>query len=54
LRDAVATEVLSAVFTVIAASILLHGISAAPLMELYRTRRAGAAARGRQVPMSDK
>jgi NhaP-type Na+/H+ or K+/H+ antiporter len=52
LRDAVATEVVSVVFTVVAASIVLHGISAAPLMELYRTRRS--AARGRQVPMSDK
>ncbi len=40
LRDAVATELLSAVFTVIAASIVVHGISAAPLMELYRARRA--------------
>ena len=52
LRDAVATEVLSAVFTVIAASIVLHGVSAAPLMELYRARRA--AMRGRGIPVSDK
>jgi NhaP-type Na+/H+ or K+/H+ antiporter len=44
LRDAIATEVLSVAFTVIAASILLHGISAAPLMEVYRTRRGRAAA----------
>ena len=51
LRDAVATELLSAVFTVIAASIVLHGISAAPLMELYRARRG----RGRaEVALSDK
>jgi sodium/hydrogen antiporter len=51
LRDAVATELLSAVFTVIAASIVLHGISATPLMELYRGRRG----RGRpQVAVSDK
>jgi len=51
LRDAVATELLSAVFTVIAASIVLHGISAAPLMELYRARRS----RGRpEVALSDK
>jgi NhaP-type Na+/H+ or K+/H+ antiporter len=51
LRDAVAIELLSAVFTVIAASIVLHGISAAPLMELYRARRA----RGRpEVALSDK
>jgi len=51
LRDAVATELLSAVFTVIAASIVLHGISATPLMELYRARRG----RGRpEVAVSDK
>ena len=51
MRDAVATELLSAVFTVIAASIVLHGISAAPLMELYRARRR----RGRaEVALSDK
>jgi len=51
LRDAVATELLSAVFTVIAASIVLHGISAAPLMELYRARRGR---RRTQVAVSDK
>jgi len=51
LRDAVATEVLSAAFTVIAASIVLHGISATPLMELYRARRG----RGQpEVTVSDK
>jgi len=51
LRDAVATELLSAVFTVVAASIVLHGVSAAPLMELYRARRG----RSRQeVALSDK
>jgi NhaP-type Na+/H+ or K+/H+ antiporter len=51
LRDAVAVELLSVVFTVIAASIILHGISAAPLMELYRSRRG----RGQpEVAMSDK
>ncbi len=52
LRDAVAVKLLSAVFTVIAVSIVLHGISAAPLMELYRTRRA--ALRRRDNPVSDK
>ena len=52
LRDSVATDLLSAVFTVIAASIVLHGISAAPLMELYRTRRG--AGRRREVSVSDK
>ena len=52
LRDAVATSLLSAVFTVIAASIVLHGISAAPLMELYRARRA--ARRSPEIPVSDK
>ena len=51
LRDAVATEVLSAVFTVIAASIVLHGISATPLMELYRARRSR---RRRDLSLSDK
>jgi NhaP-type Na+/H+ or K+/H+ antiporter len=51
LRDAVATDVVSAVFTVVAASIILHGVSAAPLMELYRARRS----RGRPpAPVSDK
>ncbi len=51
LRDVVATELLSAVFTVIAASIVVHGISAAPLMELYRSRRVRAP---REVAVSDK
>jgi NhaP-type Na+/H+ or K+/H+ antiporter len=47
----VATQLLSAVFTVIAASIVVHGISATPLMEMYRSRRG----RGRQqVTVSDK
>jgi NhaP-type Na+/H+ or K+/H+ antiporter len=52
LRDAVATDLLSAVFTVVAASIVLHGISAAPLMELYRARRN--AGRRPEIPVSDK
>ena len=34
-----AAELLSCVFTVIAASIVVHGISATPLMELYQRRR---------------
>ena len=46
------TEVLAAVFTVVAASIVVHGISAAPLMELYRARRG--AGRQRDIPLSDK
>jgi len=54
LRDAVAEQLLSAVFTVIAASIVLHGISAAPLMELYQSRR-GRRPRGRaEAALSDK
>jgi sodium/hydrogen antiporter len=51
LRDSIATEVLSAVFTVVAASILLHGISATPLMDLYRSRRS---VRRRGLSLSDK
>ena len=49
LRDDVATELLSAVFTVVAASIVLHGISAAPLMELYRARRGAGRKPGSPV-----
>jgi NhaP-type Na+/H+ or K+/H+ antiporter len=52
LRDTVATDLLSAVFTVVAASIVLHGVSAAPLMEIYRKRRG--ALRSREVSLSDK
>jgi NhaP-type Na+/H+ or K+/H+ antiporter len=52
LRDVVASDLLAAVFTVVAASIVVHGISAAPLMEIYRARRA---ARHRpDIPVSDK
>jgi len=54
LRDAVAEELLSAVFTVIAASIVLHGISAAPLMELYQSRRARRARGPAEPALSDK
>jgi NhaP-type Na+/H+ or K+/H+ antiporter len=45
-----AIELLSCVFTVIAVSILVHGISATPLMDLYRRRRALP----RRDPVSDK
>jgi NhaP-type Na+/H+ or K+/H+ antiporter len=37
----VAEQLLSCVFTVIAASIVLHGVSATPLMDLYHRRRRG-------------
>ncbi|HEU4589645.1 MAG TPA: hypothetical protein VFS13_01950 [Steroidobacteraceae bacterium] len=37
-----AMELLSGVMTVVAASIVVHGISATPLMELYQRRRARA------------
>lgn len=52
----VAVRLLSCVFTVIAASIVVHGISAAPLMELYRTRIARRRGRARPVAasLSDK
>ena len=39
LEYSVAAELLACVFTVIAASIVVHGVSAAPLMELYQRRR---------------
>ena len=42
----------AAVFTVVAASIVLHGVSATPLMELYRSRRG--AGRSAEVSVSDK
>jgi NhaP-type Na+/H+ or K+/H+ antiporter len=45
-----AIELLSCVFTVIAMSILVHGISATPLMDLYRRRRASP----RPAQVSDK
>jgi NhaP-type Na+/H+ or K+/H+ antiporter len=52
LRYGDAEELLSCVFTVVGASIVVHGVSASPLMELYQRRRA----RGRAAPtsMSDK
>jgi len=48
----VAVKLLSVVFTVIAASIVVHGVSAAPLMELYRLRRGRA--RAVTASVSDK
>jgi NhaP-type Na+/H+ or K+/H+ antiporter len=53
LRDAIATDVLSAVFTVVAASIVVHGISAAPLMEFYRLSRSSRAS-SRTRPRPDR
>lgn len=52
LEYSVAAEMLACVFTVIAASIIVHGISAAPLMELYQRRRGRLRAATR--PVSDK
>jgi sodium/hydrogen antiporter len=46
----VAIDLLSCVFTVIAASIVVHGISATPLMDLYRRRRQPS----RRTVVSDK
>jgi sodium/hydrogen antiporter len=40
LDHSVAAEILACVFTVVAASIIVHGISATPLMDLYQRRRA--------------
>ena len=47
-----AEQLLSCVFTVIAASIVVHGVSAAPLMEIYQRRWARG--RTRIPPVSDK
>jgi NhaP-type Na+/H+ or K+/H+ antiporter len=47
---AAAIDLLSCVFTVIAASIVVHGISATPLMDLYRRGRRSAP----RTPVSDK
>jgi sodium/hydrogen antiporter len=47
-----AEKLLSCIFTVIAASIVVHGISAAPLMELYRRRWSRG--RRRAPAVSDK
>jgi NhaP-type Na+/H+ or K+/H+ antiporter len=52
----VAVRLISCVLTVIAASIVVHGISAAPLMELYQTRtvRRRGRARAAVQTVSDK
>ena len=52
IRYGAAVELISCVFTVIAISIIVHGVSAAPLMELYHRRR-GQSRRTRQQ-VSDK
>ena len=50
-----AEQLLSCVFTVVAASIVVHGISAAPLMEIYRRRVAGRRRQPRSsAEVSDK
>jgi len=49
IRYGQATELLSCVFTVIAASILVHGVSATPLMEVYQRRRGQS-----RAALSDK
>lgn len=55
LDRSLAVQLVSCVFTVIAASIIVHGVSATPLMEIYQKRRDR---RGRTVPataaVSDK
>ncbi|MEO8062100.1 MAG: cation:proton antiporter [Pseudomonadota bacterium] len=52
----VAVRLLSCVFTVIAASIVVHGISAAPLMDLYQSRMERRRGRARPLApnLSDK
>jgi sodium/hydrogen antiporter len=52
IRHGAAVELISCVFTVIATSIIVHGISAAPLMELYQRRRAQS--RSARAALSDK
>jgi NhaP-type Na+/H+ or K+/H+ antiporter len=52
IRYGTAVELISCVFTVIAASIVVHGISAAPLMELYQRRRGQS--RPARTALSDK
>lgn len=47
-----AEKLLACIFTVIAASIVVHGVSAAPLMEIYQRRWARG--RTRVPPVSDK
>lgn len=43
MREGVASELMSCVFTVVAVSIVVHGVSATPLMEMYHRRRGGVA-----------
>ena len=50
--SAPAEQLLSCIFTVIAASIVVHGVSAAPLMEAYQRR--GSRGRARTPTVSDK
>jgi NhaP-type Na+/H+ or K+/H+ antiporter len=52
IRYSTAVDLISCVFTVIAASIIVHGISAAPLMDLYQRRRGQS--RGARTAVSDK
>jgi NhaP-type Na+/H+ or K+/H+ antiporter len=52
IRYGAAVELMSCVFTVIAASIIVHGISAAPLMDPYQRRRAQP--RAPRTALSDK
>ncbi len=49
-----AVQLLSCIFTVIAASIVVHGISAAPLMDLYQRRGMADRAAARASTVSDK
>jgi NhaP-type Na+/H+ or K+/H+ antiporter len=49
-----AEELLSCVFTVVAASIVVHGVSAAPLMEIYQRRIARRRMRAESARLSDK
>jgi NhaP-type Na+/H+ or K+/H+ antiporter len=49
-----AIDLLSCVFTVIAASIVVHGISATPLMDIYLRRRESPVRRAVRKPVSDK
>lgn len=52
IMNAEAEQFLSCIFTVIAASILVHGVSAAPLMAMYQRRSLRR--RGRASTVSDK
>lgn len=52
LEYSAASDLLACVFTVVAASIVVHGISATPLMELYQRRRARV--RAASSGLSDK